>query len=238
MSAVRTSLLAVASLFALAASAPAAHAQVWGTDAAYTGTTNLMGSLGYNDMTVSWTVTPTTTTGVLQYTYTFAGYRSPAISHLILGLTDGSVGGTTRCTLTNGCLTNLQYAAGPSATFTNAPGAPSLGDYAAARGNPGFPEAAEFYGAKFEPLPDVTGALRIRFLSNRLPVWGDVYAKGGSNQFAYNAGLADRASTSTADFVARPDGVPQAVVPEPTTYAMLGLGLAGVAVLRRRRGQR
>lgn len=231
----RAALLTVASLFALAASAPAAQAQLWGTDAAYSGTTNLMGSLGYNDMSVSWNVTTTTTPGLLQYTYTFSGYTAPAISHLILGLTDGTAPGTTRCTLSNGCLTNLQYATGTTSAFFAASATPTLADFGPAAGNPGFPAAASFYGAKFEPLPDVNGTLRIRFLSNRLPVWGDVYAKGGSTQYAYNAGLANRASTDVGDFVARPDGVPQAVVPEPATYAMLGVGLLGIVGLRRRR---
>jgi hypothetical protein len=99
--------------------------------------------------------------------------------------------------------------------------------------NPGFPASASIVGLKFD---DTVGEapFTVTFDSNRAPVWGDFYVKGGNDSFAYNTGLTDHLSDDPNDFIARPNGA-TAPVPEPGTLAMLGLGLAGLSQWSRRK---
>jgi len=74
-------------------------------------------------------------------------------------------------------------------------------------------------------------------LSDRAPVWGDIYVKGGQG-YAFNAGLTNHGSDNVNLFVARPDTVIGRVgseTPEPSTMVMLGSGLALAAWIRRRK---
>ena len=56
-------------------------------------------------------------------------------------------------------------------------------------------------------------------MSDRPPVWGDIYAKGGQ-VYAYNAGFV--AADTALDHVAVPDG-DGGGVPEPSSLALLGV---------------
>jgi PEP-CTERM motif len=70
------------------------------------------------------------------------------------------------------------------------------------------------------------------FDSNRAPVWGDIYIKGGSTSYAVNKGVTLHGSSmNTLDFVARPNGT---AVPEPSSIVLVGLCGAGVAWRRLR----
>jgi hypothetical protein len=102
----------------------------------------------------------------------------------------------------------------------------------------------DLYGAKFDDTWGTTFTLE--FTSNRLPVWGDFYAKDGTvggeglNQF-WNAGfllddpLFPPSNGSLDGHILRPDSR----IPEPTTVVLLTVGLMslGVAVRRRKRDE-
>jgi len=87
----------------------------------------------------------------------------------------------------------------------------------------------------------------VEFIADRAPKWGDFYAKdgvdGGDDVYAYNLGFGTEPADLATDFspwIAVPDteggGPPQGtVIPEPTTIALLGLGLGGLFLRRRRR---
>ncbi len=105
-------------------------------------------------------------------------------------------------------------------------------------GNPDMP--GDLYGTKFDETWGTT--FNIEFTSNRLPVWGDFYAKNGQagglglNEF-WNAGfLLDDPLFAPSDgsidgHLLRPDSR----IPEPATLAIFAIGLLGMGVFVRRR---
>jgi len=208
-------------LAAVLAAAPAlAGAQVWGTAADMSGSRSISGGglvagdPGYTSLNISWSIVQEG--NLLRYTYTFSGL-SPVnqISHAILSLSPGCAAG---------CITGVTGGTAEFGTFDGSSPA-----------NPNMPNSIS--GVKINTTGDASGNLVYSFLTDRAPVWGDIYVKGSNNLYSYNVGLesANRLSNDVNFFIARPDTQPMSTVPEPSTYALMGSGLLGIAAAARRR---
>jgi len=165
-----------------------------------------------DNLSIAWLITPIT--GGFHYKYTLSGgFDQPGISHIILDLSDN-------CSSTSGCVTNstvvkLEY----------------KDDWGPAPSNPGFPANVKIDGIKFDDIGEEVASFVLEFDSNRSPVWGDIYVKGGSTSFAYNTALgftqANHDSTTDSNFfVARPDTTG---TPVPAPAALVLMLVAGVA---------
>lgn len=175
----------------------------------------IVASGAYGQTILSWTVTPNGADW--DYQYTFTGISSPAISHFILDFSDDCVDHQATCVFDEDFGGNILW-----------------DDYGQSPANPGFPLGASIVGFKFEDFAENT--LLFSFTSNRAPVYGDFYIKGGSSDFAYNAGLTDHDSMNAQLFIVRPNGPHgQQVIPEPSTYVLLGTCLLVTGYLGRRR---
>ena len=218
--------MATALVLLAAAAAPSQAALVYGTSAAgeLVGSrteANLVegGNYAGDSLTVAWNIV--NSGSFWTYTYSFTGFGSPAISHFILDLTDEVLDDPA-------LVTNLSASPG-SISLT-----PTRGTFTGAQpSNPGL--AAPITGIKIDTgnTPD-NATFSVTFRSNQAPVYGDIYFKGGNNSFAYNIGNPLHASSERiSDFVARPNGT--LAVPEPSSIALVGMGIAGLLGVRFRR---
>ena len=161
---------------------------------------------------LSWTVAEGS--GYWRYVYTL---EVPAhdISHMIVEVSDN---------FDDNNLWNVSWT-GPVDVETFDPGP----------GNPGMP--GSMHGVKFDETVGTT--LTISFDSNRMPVWGDFYAKDGTGTYLYNSGfLADDPVVAAHDgaeqgHLLRPD----TVVPVPGAMLLGSIGLVSAGRLLRRKKQ-
>lgn len=184
-------------------------------------------------MTFSWNISFNGGTNLWSYKYTFdfTPDNVQAISHFILDLSDD-------CTANTGCVINETYT-------NNSTGDESLefGSFSSGSGNPNM--NGNIVGVKFDETNGVDDFM-VEFDSERAPVWGDFYTKAGSQNNGWqlqNTGISLHAtSMNILDFVARPNGAgpppppppPPNLIPEPGPLTLFGLGLLGLAYLRRR----
>jgi hypothetical protein len=146
------------------------------------------------------------------YSYTFQA-PDPGLSHFILQ-TSGNF------TVNNVLEISNEYALN---TFT--PEDPG-------NANPGLP--GDLYGIKFEGFTEGS-PWTFTLLSDKAPMEGDFYAKGGEDSFAYNSGFGEGEGGAGAKILV-PDTQTQLIsITEPGTLLLFSGGLLGIAVWGRRR---
>lgn len=207
-----TLLLLSASLISL----PASAGIIYGTDASgeLTGTRSLNGfGTWAGNAELTWEIDPLGG-GLYFYQYTFTHAAQGGLSHLVLEFSLG-------CDEDEGCITQ----------GTNNPDGPHV---YSAFSPPNFEMPEDIYGAKFDGFGDGDSPSSWSFVSNRAPVYGNIYLRNGGQAYAYNAGLVDLESEDLDDFVARPNGsLPPSEVPEPSTLLLIGAGLGALTLMRR-----
>ena len=193
------------------------------------------------DVTMSWEVTdadagaPSGYPWKYSYQFQLSGTQG-ALSHLIIEASDGF---------------STSDISGVSGEMSSSY---EIGTQNAGPGNPNMPEAV--YGIKFNPSTSDDYDVSWSFYSNRVPVWGDFYAKCGTanTNTAFNADSGQTVGFISPDVdpsdspsagnsgnhylyhILRPDSA----VPEPSTLVgLVSMGLVGLgfSVLRRRQGR-
>ncbi len=179
---------------------------------------------------LSWVVDNVTTPGMWHYEYTLTvPTGSQAMSHIIIEVSDADPGPAFT-------LANLFAPATDPAGWIAA--GIEVQEYDAGGDNPGMPGSV--YGIKFNAAQDADArVLTLSFDSDRVPVWGDFYSKGGRNAVFNEGFMADdptdpATSGSNGYHLLVPDS--QTVwVPAPGAIVLGGLGTGMVTWLRRRR---
>jgi hypothetical protein len=173
---------------------------------------------GSGTVTIDWTITDLGG-GWLEYSYTLTTPEGGAApSHFIIEVSDN---------FTEADISNLQG----TTTW-------SVGTFDSSNGNPSIPEG--FYGLKFDDLSGET-SVTVSFETLRQPVWGDFYAKCGGSppdvNTAWNEGfsVSDPLDLPTNGTIANHLLVPDTIIPEPGTLALLAPVLLGGGVWLRRR---
>jgi hypothetical protein len=188
-------------------------------DGGMTGTGFWSGS-GDPGFKIAWNITPVV--GGYSYSYAMTGEAGEAlrraISHFVLELTDPFTG----------TISDINS----SATVSGQ----TIGYHEPGSGNPDLPST--IYGLKID-LGGSPTTLNFSFVSNRVPVWGNFYAKDGNlpmqqgSIVAYNTGMD---SGSPGYFVARPDSAVVVPLPAAAWMGMMLLGgVGGAGFIRRRR---
>ncbi len=132
----------------------------------------LDGSWGTGESTLSWDV-ELLKDGWFRYTYTLTVPGGPEFSHVIFEVSENFTLGNIRDLTWNGA----KPAAKNVYLFSNYWNS----------GNPGMPSEADWNNSI--KVDETYGRIAtLMFESDRVPVWGDFYAKGGSS-YLYNSGL-------------------------------------------------
>ncbi|MDX2191902.1 MAG: PEP-CTERM sorting domain-containing protein [Gemmatimonadales bacterium] len=225
--------LALAATLAAAVAAPA-HASLFGTAVGatdFTGTRSigngLTGAATYGTaFSISWTITQIGNQFRYSYDITVPQGRGTGLSHVLFSLSANCAEKSPTAPMpTSGCFYNPTYTGGVGVVEIKSNTQQQSNENL---GNP-------IFGVKINTNGGLQGNVNITFFSERAPMWGDFYAKGGGNptNTVENIGH-DTPSMNKIDFVATPDT--QTVVPEPSSMVLMGTGVLGlVAAARRRR---
>jgi hypothetical protein len=184
----------------------------------------------YDDgFTVAWDISFNGSFYLYEYTFSGFDFRGvPAISHFIMDVSDSCNDPVSNRTV---CISNFTTnGLDPDFEWDD--------DFGPGPSNPGFPAGFSINGVKINiDEPDDTKDLTVSFESQRAPMWGNMYFKGGSSSYAYNTGLAAPDSMNVLDFIPVVDTVGGPVVPEPGSVVLLLSGVAGLAFAHFRRSR-
>ncbi len=178
----------------------------------------------WSDGILNWEITQIDG-GLFHYVYTFLNFKKPGISHFTLDITDDAFNGKTL----------VDFGAITDATLNG-----ETGITVQLKG-PGTPGSDGITGAvKFDVGAEGTNVYA--FNSNRAPVWGDFYLKGGQT-YSTNLAFGNKNSMNSLDYIARPNGfslspIMTSSAPEPSSMLLGFLLVFGALAHSRIRSQR
>ena len=180
-----------------------------------TGGDGLFGTGSWSSSVLNWEISSNSDVWTYNYTFTVS---DKAISHMLFEVSD--------------TFTADNILAGTTEGY-------QLGMYDSSNGNPGIPGSVQ--GLKWDLSGDPLSQ-SITIVTDRAPMWGDFYAKGGSEKidgvktrlFAYNTQFGSDTFASVGDgnaggWALVPNTHTGAPVPEPSTMLLFGFGIIGLA---------